>query len=161
MIDHRQAPMNAIENGHRGGRRPAAPCSNYPASRNAPSQGPRDACGMGVRCLIVDDSPRFLQAARALLEREGFEVVGVASTGTEALRRVQDVRPDVALVDVDLGPESGFDLARRIHNETSWDSSRIILISTYAEDDLAELITAAPVAGFLSKSRLSARAIRQ
>ena len=161
MIDHRQASTDAIENGHRGARRPAAPFSNCPASRNAPSEGPRNACGMGVRCLIVDDSPRFLEAAQALLEREGFAVVGVASTGTEALRRIQDVKPDVALVDVDLGTESGFDLARRIHNETSRDSSRIILISTYAEDDFAELIAASPVAGFLSKSRLSARAIRE
>ncbi len=66
---------------------------------------------MVLRCVIVDDSARFLEAARALLEREGVDVVGVASTIAEALRLVDEVRPDVTLVDIDLGAESGFDLA--------------------------------------------------
>lgn len=121
----------------------------------------RDARLMALRCLIVDDCRYFLDAARALLEREGLAVVGVASTTAEALRRVQDVKPDVALVDVELGNESGFDLARRIRSETSLDSSRVILISCYTDEDLGDLITDAPVAAFLSKSRLSARAIRE
>lgn len=124
-------------------------------------RGARDSRRMPLRCLIVDDSPHFLEAARGLLEREGFVVVGVASTTAEAVRRVQDLKPDVALVDVELGDESGFDLARRIHDETSLDPSRVILISTYADEDLANLITAAPAAAFLCKSRLSACAIRE
>jgi DNA-binding NarL/FixJ family response regulator len=124
-------------------------------------RGARDAFLMALRCLIVDDNPHFLDAARALLEREGLAVVGVASTTAEALRRVQEVRPDVALVDVELGSESGFDLARRIRSETSLDPSRVILISTYTDEDLGDLITDAPAAAFLCKSRLSARAIRE
>jgi DNA-binding NarL/FixJ family response regulator len=116
---------------------------------------------MALRCLIVDDSPRFLEAARALLEREGIAVVGVASTSVEALRRAQELKPDVTLVDVDLGRESGFELVRRLHSQTSLDPSRAILISTYAEEDFADLIPASPAAGFLSKSDLSARAIRE
>jgi DNA-binding NarL/FixJ family response regulator len=116
---------------------------------------------MVLRCFIVDDSPHFLAAAQALLERGGFAVVGVASTTEEALRRVQDVEPDVVLVDVDLGSESGFDLVRRFQRETSLDQSRVILISTYAEEDLGDLVKAAPAAAFLSKSRLSADAIRR
>jgi DNA-binding NarL/FixJ family response regulator len=116
---------------------------------------------MCLRCVIVDDSPHFLDAARGLLDREGLVVVGVASTAADALRRVQDLEPDVVLVDVNLGTESGFDLARRLHSETRLDQSRVILISTHAEDDLEELIAAAPAAGFLSKLRLSARAIRE
>jgi len=115
---------------------------------------------MALRCLIVDDSPHFLDAARGLLEREGLVVVGVASTAADALRRVQDLEPDVVLVDVNLGNESGFDLARRIQSETTLDQSRVIMISTHAEDDLADLIAAAPAAAFLSKVRLSADAIR-
>jgi DNA-binding NarL/FixJ family response regulator len=117
--------------------------------------------GMVLRCFIVDDSPHFLDAAQALLEREGVALVGVASTSEEALRRVEDVKPDVVLIDVDLGNESGFNLARRFESETSLDRSRVILISSHAEEDLWDLITAAPVAAFLSKSRLSARAIHQ
>jgi CheY-like chemotaxis protein len=58
---------------------------------------------MKLRCLIVDDSPRFLAAARGLLERQGIAVVGVASSGAEALRRVAELRPDVTLLDIDLG----------------------------------------------------------
>jgi len=115
---------------------------------------------MAVRCLIVDDSSRFLEAARAFLEREGIAVVGVASTSAEALRRAEELKPDVALLDVDLGDESGFDLARRLESETSMEPLRVILISTYAEEDFADLITATPAAGFLCKSNLSARAIR-
>jgi DNA-binding NarL/FixJ family response regulator len=116
---------------------------------------------MALRCLIVDDSPHFLDAARAFLELEGFAVVGVASTSAEALRRVEKIKPDLALVDVELGNESGFDLARRIHDETSLDPAKVILISTYAAADFAELISAAPAAGFLCKSHLSGRAIRE
>lgn len=116
---------------------------------------------MALRCLIVDDSPYFLGAARSFLEREGLVVVGVAYTSEEALRQIEDVKPDLALVDIDLGNESGFDLARRIQSETSLKPSKVILISTRAEEDLADLIDATPVAGFLSKSQLSARAIRE
>jgi DNA-binding NarL/FixJ family response regulator len=116
---------------------------------------------MTLRCLIVDDSSYFLTAARALLEREGVAVVGVASTSAEAIRRAEELRPDVALLDVDLGNESGFELARRLASETSLEPSSVILISTYAEEDLVDLIAASPAAGFLSKSHLSARAIRE
>ena len=116
---------------------------------------------MPLRCLIVDDNRCFLDAASGLLEREGVAVVGVASTIAEAVRRVQELKPDVALVDVELGNESGFDLARRIHSETTLDSSRVILISTHADEDIANVITGAPAAAFLCKSRLSARAIRE
>jgi CheY-like chemotaxis protein len=113
-----------------------------------------------LRCLIVDDSPRFLDAARGLLEGEGVTVVGVASTGAEALRSVEALRPDVTLLDIDLGGESGFEVAARLHRETGLPPSRVILVSTHAEQDYAELIAASPVIGFLAKSALSAGAIR-
>jgi DNA-binding NarL/FixJ family response regulator len=114
---------------------------------------------MTLRCLIVDDSPRFLAAARGLLERQGMAVVGVASTSAEALERVQELRPDVTLVDIDLGGESGLELARRLHQQAAPAPARVILVSTHAEEDYAELITASPAVGFLSKSTLSAGAI--
>jgi DNA-binding NarL/FixJ family response regulator len=77
------------------------------------------------------------------------------------LRQVRDTQPDVVLVDVYLGSESGIELARRIESETDLDPSRVILVSTYAEEDLADLIDGAPVAAFLTKSRMSGRAIRE
>ena len=67
-----------------------------------------------MRCVIVDDNLGFLHAARLLLEQEGLQVVGVATSGDEALRAVTELRPDVTLVDIDLGGESGFDVARRL-----------------------------------------------
>jgi DNA-binding NarL/FixJ family response regulator len=113
-----------------------------------------------LRCLIVDDSRYFLNAALGLLERQGIVVVGTASTGAEALRRVQELRPDVTLVDIDLGGESGFDVARRLERDSGGMPGPVILISTHAEQDYVELIAASPAIGFLPKSALSAGAIR-
>jgi CheY-like chemotaxis protein len=113
---------------------------------------------MALRCLIVDDSARFLAAASELLEREGITVIGVASTSADALERVQKLRPDVALVDIDLGDESGFDLARLIAQAPT--PLPVILISTRAEEDLAELIETSPALAYLSKAHLSAHAVR-
>jgi CheY-like chemotaxis protein len=111
-----------------------------------------------LRCLIIDDSPRFLDAARGLLERQGITVVGVASNSAEALQRVVELRPDVTLLDIDLGGESGLELARRLHGRPG--PAPVILISTHAEQDYEELIAASPAIGFLPKTALSAAAIR-
>jgi CheY-like chemotaxis protein len=70
-----------------------------------------------MRCLIVDDSPRFLEAARGLLVREGIVVVAVATNGADAIRRAAELGPDVILVDIDLGGQSGFDVVRRLTRE--------------------------------------------
>jgi CheY-like chemotaxis protein len=113
-----------------------------------------------LRCLIVDDSAGFLVAARSLLEREGIAVVGVASTGAELLQRAEELEPDVILLDIGLGEESGFDLARRLAGKTPSGPPSVILISTRSGDDLADLIEASPAVGFLSKLDLSAKAIR-
>ena len=113
-----------------------------------------------LRCLIVDDSPRFLAAAQGLLEGQGVTVVGVASSSAEALRRAEQLRPDVTLLDIDLGGESGLELARRLHRQAGPAPTPVILISTHAEQDYAELIEASPAVGFLSKTALSADAIR-
>ena len=119
---------------------------------------------MALRCLVVDDSARFLQSARLLLERQGVQVA-VASTEAEAVLRVDELHPDVVLLDIDLGDESGFDVARRLHGRASdvaWSGEpSIILVSTHAERDFEELIEASPALGFLSKSSLSADAIRR
>jgi CheY-like chemotaxis protein len=113
-----------------------------------------------LRCLIVDDSLRFLDAARGLLERQGITVVGVASNSAEALQRAGELRPDVTLLDIDLGGESGLELARRLHGQADLAPVPVILISTHAEQDYAELIAASPAIGFLPKTALSADAIR-
>ena len=113
---------------------------------------------MGVRCLIVDDNPRFLRAARTLLEREGLTISGVATTSADALQQAATLKPDVVLVDVSLGDESGFELAQRLVADHA--HGAVILISTRSEGELAEAIGLSPAAGFLAKSDLSAEAIR-
>jgi DNA-binding NarL/FixJ family response regulator len=107
-----------------------------------------------MRCLIVDDSPQFLETASRLLEREGIEIVGVASTSAQGLERVEELHPDVTLVDVYLGAESGFDLVERIDTPT-------ILVSTTAAEDLASFIDTSPALGFLNKASVSAENIRR
>jgi DNA-binding NarL/FixJ family response regulator len=107
-----------------------------------------------IRCLIVDDNHHFLGAARLLLERQGVAVVGVATTSAEALLLEEELRPDVVLVDIRLGDESGFDLARRLNGT-------VILISTHTRNEYAEKIAASPAVGFISKTELSASAIRR
>ena len=87
-------------------------------------------------------------------------MVGIASTTTAALRQTRHALPDVVLVDIMLGDESGFDLAQRLADMDSGGIA-VILISTQEESDFADLIEAAPVAGFVPKSELSASAIRR
>jgi DNA-binding NarL/FixJ family response regulator len=110
--------------------------------------------------LIVDDNDSFLDAASVLLEREGLRVVGVAKTSADALAQSGPLRPDVVLVDVFLGGESGLELARRLV-EDGPDEASVILISTHPEADLGGLIAASPAAGFIAKAELSASAIRR
>jgi DNA-binding NarL/FixJ family response regulator len=113
-----------------------------------------------LRCLIVDDNPMFIEVATRLLERgSGISIIGVASTIAEAIQRVDELRPDVTLVDVDLGGESGFNLARELHRPNSHTRPKIILISAHSERDFAKLIAASPAVGFVPKADLSPEAI--
>jgi len=112
---------------------------------------------MPVSCLIVDDNVRFREEARALLEEQGIEVVGAVATSNEAVEQVIGLTPDIALVDIDLGGESGLDLARRLRCEPL----QVILISTHDESEYADLIAASAAVGFVAKTDLSAQAIER
>jgi DNA-binding NarL/FixJ family response regulator len=113
-----------------------------------------------LRCLIVDDNASFRNAAGNLLERQGVTVVGLASNAAEALRVARELLPDVVLVDIVLGRESGFDVARELAG-SGGEGPTVILISTHAEADFADLILQTPAAGFVAKSELSAEAIER
>jgi DNA-binding NarL/FixJ family response regulator len=112
-----------------------------------------------VRCLIVDDSAAFRDAATTMLERAGVSVVGMACNKAEALQRSDELHPDVVLVDIDLGSESGFDVAEAIHRASEPEPS-VILISTHSEQDFVDLIAESPAVGFLPKFALSPDSIR-
>lgn len=114
---------------------------------------------MSLSVVIVDDSELFLDAARDLLERGGVAVLGVASTAAAALEQVRRLQPDVVLVDVHLGAESGPALVRQLTEDRRCGRSTAILMSTYSEADLAGLIDDVPAAGFVTKSALSVGAV--
>jgi DNA-binding NarL/FixJ family response regulator len=107
----------------------------------------------------VDDDNAFLHVARAVLERDGVTVAGVAHSCAEAVELAQALRPDVLLIDIRLGEESGFEVARQLAN--GGQPATLIMISTHAREDYADLIAESPAAGFMAKAELSAAAIRR
>jgi DNA-binding NarL/FixJ family response regulator len=114
---------------------------------------------VALRCLIVDDSDSFLASASRRLAAQGVDVVGLASSGAEALEVAEKVEPDVALVDVQLGRESGLEVTRRL--AATAPLTRVLLISSHSKDELGELVGNSPAAGFLPKASLSADAIAE
>jgi CheY-like chemotaxis protein len=116
---------------------------------------------MPLSCLLVDDNDAFLETARDLLEREGVQVTGVASNIAGALRQARALRPDVILVDIGLGEESGFELARLLAADGQGSRADVILISAQAATDYTDLIAESPAAGFVPKAELSAHRINQ
>lgn len=111
--------------------------------------------------MILDDSRDFLDAAARLLEHQGISVVAMATSSAEGLQHVKELQPDVTLVDINLGEESGFDVVEKLQSNGSGDTVPTILISTHAEEDFAEMVAASPALAFLPKAALSGSAIRE
>jgi len=117
---------------------------------------------MRLRCLIVDDNAGFREEMRGLLAEQGFDVVGGAGSAADAHRQIAELRPDVVLIDIDLGGESGFELTRQLREQPGQGPApALILISTHDEGEYADLIEASSAVGFLAKIDLSAATIRQ
>ena len=116
---------------------------------------------MPIRCLIVDDNSGFRQAMGGLLEEHGLDVVGGAASAAEALQQIAELRPDVALIDIDLGRESGLTLATRLSETPGSAVPDVIVISTHDEGAFAELIERSSALGFLPKTELSGAAVRR
>ena len=110
-----------------------------------------------MRCLLVDDSEEFLASAKRLLESQGIDIVGSATSGDEALTLAATLGPDVALVDIELADEDGIELAQQIEERAP--STRVILISAYDREDLLDLISGSSAVGFLPKRLLRRDAI--
>jgi DNA-binding NarL/FixJ family response regulator len=108
--------------------------------------------------LIVDDHPSFRASARALLDAEGFEVVGEAEDGESALAAVSELAPDVVLLDVQLPDLDGFEVARRL---CSLDGRRpqVVLVSSRDREEYGSLIPSCGAQGFVPKAELSGAAI--
>jgi DNA-binding NarL/FixJ family response regulator len=122
---------------------------------------PRRTTGTLIRCIIVDDNHHFLRVVNDVLTHEGIVVAGLASTSAEALSLASRHLPDIVLVDVDLGAESGFDLAQRLMvTAPAWQPT-VVLMSTYPEDDIRPMLEVSPAAAFIRKMAISGPAIRE
>ena len=116
---------------------------------------------MPLRCLIVDDNASFRQEMGGLLKEQELEVVGGAASAAEALQQIAELRPDVVLIDIDLGRDSGLTLATRLNETPGPAVPNVILISTHDERAFAVLIERSSALGFLPKTELSGAAIRR
>jgi DNA-binding NarL/FixJ family response regulator len=109
------------------------------------------------RVLIVDDHAAFRESASALLEAEGFHVVGEAADGEEAIREIERLRPEIVLVDIQLPGLDGFGVAERLAGNA--DAPLVILISSRDAGAYGSRVDEAPVQGFLAKRSLSGAAL--
>lgn len=111
------------------------------------------------RVVIVDDSLAFCTAARSMFHAAGIEVVGTASTSDDALAAATVGKPDVILVDIDLGGESGFEVVEALAGLDLDPRPAVVLVSTHDEDDFADMVEASAALGFVPKFAISVELI--
>src|ERR1041384_4810041 len=105
------------------------PCPSRVQVRVEPDAA-RQCCGSMSsvsRVLIVDDHDGFRSAARALLEEDGYTVVGEVRDGREAIDAVRKLRPDVVLLDVQLPGEDGFSVCEQLVTDAA--APTVVLVS--------------------------------
>jgi DNA-binding NarL/FixJ family response regulator len=107
--------------------------------------------------LIVDDHPSFRWMARALLESEGFDVVGEAEDGASAIEAAKTLHPDVILLDVQLPDIDGFEVASQLTKNGA--SPAIVMTSSRDACDFGSLVEQSGARGFIAKAELSATAL--
>jgi DNA-binding NarL/FixJ family response regulator len=113
-----------------------------------------------VDVLIVDDQPPFRDVARTLVSLlSGWRVVAEAESGEDAVAAVERTRPSVVLMDINLPGISGIEATRRI--TASWPQVRVILLSTYAADDLPADALNCGAAAYIRKEDLTPRRLRE
>ena len=107
--------------------------------------------------LIVDDHDTFRALARAVLEASGFTVAGEAADGESALTTMEEARPDIVLLDIQLPGIDGFAVAERLARLPS--PPTVVLVSTRGEDAYRQRLSERPGVGFVNKSDFSGRAL--
>jgi DNA-binding NarL/FixJ family response regulator len=107
--------------------------------------------------VIVDDHPEFRESASALLEAEGFEVIGEAADGDAAIAAVERLRPQIVLLDIQLPDLDGFRVAERL--AAAPDPPVVVLISSREAEAYGPRLDAAAAQGFISKRELSGAAL--
>jgi DNA-binding NarL/FixJ family response regulator len=107
--------------------------------------------------LIVDDHEAFRGSASAMLEAEGFHVIGQAADGQEAVAQAERLRPDVVLLDIQLPGIDGFTVAERL--AALPEPPRVVLISSREASSYGHRVGEAAAQGFIAKRELSGEAL--
>jgi DNA-binding NarL/FixJ family response regulator len=110
--------------------------------------------------LVVDDHGPYRATARALLEAEGYDVVGEAADGASALDAIERLRPEIVLLDVQLPDTDGFDVASQI-TAGNGDHPAVILVSSRDSSDFGPLVSRCGALGFVPKAELSGERLQE
>jgi DNA-binding NarL/FixJ family response regulator len=113
---------------------------------------------MTTTVLIVDDHPSFRASARAVLEAEGFDVIGEAVDGASGTQAIERLRPDVVLLDVQLPDIDGFEVCEGCSERNGY-HPKIVLVSSRDASDYGDLIAESGARGFIPKAELSGEAL--
>jgi CheY-like chemotaxis protein len=111
-----------------------------------------------LRILLADDGPVIRELVKALLEREGFDVVGEAADGAEAVRLAQALHPDVAILDFRMPRQGGLEAAREIRQMCP--GTRVILLTTHAEDYEIATALGPAIQGYVVKAETTENLVR-
>jgi DNA-binding NarL/FixJ family response regulator len=107
--------------------------------------------------LIADDHPSFRASARAILEADGYDVVGEAASGRSALDGVRALRPDILLLDVQLPDMDGFSVCSEVCTDRPMPA--VVLVSSRDASDYGSLIEESGARGFIAKAELTGHAL--
>ena len=113
---------------------------------------------MAQSVLIVDDHAGFRASARAILEADGFEVVGEAASGTEATQAIERLGPEIVILDVQLPDMTGFEVCEQCLPQGSR-TPAIVLVSSRDAEEYGTLIEESGARGFVAKADLSGQAL--
>ena len=108
--------------------------------------------------LIIDDHAGFRVQARALMEADGFSVVGEAVDGTAGLEAARTLRPDLVLLDIGLPDTEGFEIAREL--ALTGPPPLVVLTSSREASEFGPRLAGSRVLGFIAKDELSGAAMR-
>jgi len=117
---------------------------------------------MGIKVLIAEDHLMVRQGLRALLDREGFDVVGEVSNGYEAVQSTAEVEPDVVVMDISMPVMNGVDAAQELSQRSP--KAKAVLLTRHDDDQYVLAALRAGARGYVLKSQAAtdlAHAIRQ